>query len=65
MSQFGCYTLDRMFCTCSTCPACEHRLIMEGEEKAKAHMKRVVEALVKFDTRRRSSRYVRSNPKLK
>lgn len=57
MSQFGCYTLDRLYCTCGDCAACKHRALMEGEEKAKQMKKGVGKAIDGFFRRVRAGKY--------
>lgn len=36
MSQFGCYTLDRLYCKCGECPACIHRNQIQIEKRAES-----------------------------
>lgn len=57
MSQFGCYTFDRLFCECGTCPACTHRLLMEGEEKTQKSKEGVGKAIDGFFKRVNSGTY--------
>lgn len=36
MAPSGCYTMDRLFCSCGECTACLHREFMEKEERKKS-----------------------------
>lgn len=58
MSQYGCYIFDRLFCECGECPACVHRILQEGQEKASEKKEAVGRAIGKFYKRVASGKYV-------
>lgn len=58
MSQFGCYTFDRLFCECGTCEACQHRALIEEEHRTTKFKKRVSNAIDGFMKRVEAGTYV-------
>lgn len=58
MSQYGCYTFDRLFCECGTCEACQHRALLAEEAKTKVFKEKVGKAIESFHHRVSSGTYV-------